>query len=334
MGAGYSARKERRAKLEKLVEEKRIIPEPIVETINQIEEDLDLRKDDHGKPTMPTDRKNDADSKNIKKTPKSGHHSNKNPTRDGSKKAHKTKSITQGEEEEPNHEIDENMEEAEEEVPHGEHHQREAWEEGEEEGEEEDEGSNEFDDISKVNVPQNMKKFVKYDSQKPSDQQGDSEENSHKTGSHSIKKQISIKTLRNPENPKNKPSERKKLKRKTFSKKAMEEVPSITKSELKKVKIRPFPKPKIIDNKPAPIKEKPKEMTVIKEEEPKPPKEDSFFKNFDASKFDFSKYKESQQSWNKKEDGKQKKDIKVLIPEEGQTFLADEVRDQSHRIGA
>jgi hypothetical protein len=30
MGAGYSARKERRAKLEKLVEEKRVVPEEVV----------------------------------------------------------------------------------------------------------------------------------------------------------------------------------------------------------------------------------------------------------------------------------------------------------------
>jgi hypothetical protein len=334
MGAGYSARKERRAKLEKLVEEKRLVPEPIVGSVNKIEEDLNLRKDDQAKPTMPTDRKNDADSKNVKQIGKADHLSNKKPTREGSKKGNKTKSKAQGEEEEHDPENDDNMEEAEEEVPHGEENRREAWEEGEEEGEEEDEGSGEFDELSKMHVPPNMKKYVKYDSQKPSDQQGDSEENSHKTGSHSIKKQISIKTLRNLEKPKDQPSERKKIKRKTFSKKALEEVPSITKSELKKVKIRPFPKPKVIDNKPVPIKEKPKDLTVIKEEEPKPPKEDSFFKNFDASKFDFSKYKESQQSWNKKDDAKQKKDAKILIPEEGPTFLLEEVRVRSHRLGA
>jgi hypothetical protein len=286
-----------------------------------------------GKPTLPTDRKPEPSSKPGKSSAAKKSGSQKSGDKKGSKNKGKTKSKAGTEEEEQNDADEENKEEAEEQ-PHGEEERpREEYEDGEEEGEEEDDGSGEFDELSKMHVPQNMKKYVKYDSQKPSDQQDDSHANSQKTESQSIKKQISIKTLRNKENLHDQPADRNNLKRKTFSKKAMDETPSISKSELKKVKIKPFPKPKVIDNKPSTEKPKSKDLTVIKEEEPKPPKEDSFFKNFDASKLDFSKYKESQQSWNKDNKIKEKKDKKVLIPEEGPTFILEEVSEKPYSLG-
>lgn len=194
-------------------------------------------------------------------------------------------------------------------------------EEGEEEGEEEDDGSGEFDELSKVHVPLKMKKFVRWDSQKPSSQQNFSEEASSNSHVDSSKKKISIKTLTQLHKPAANDTNRGQIKRKTFSKKHLEETPSITKSELKRIKIRPLPKPKAVSNpKETSVKDPPvKNLSVVKEE-PKQPKEDSFFKNFDASNLDFSKYKASQESWNK-----QKKDPKLLTTDSYPTFLDNEV---------
>jgi hypothetical protein len=228
---------------------------------------------------------------------------------------------------EPIEEQEENEEQEEDQDQEMEEQKDQGWEEGEEEGEEEDEGSGEFDELSKMHVPQNMKHFVKFDSQRPSDQQGESEDKSQKSTSKLSKKPISIKTLRVLQKPQEEPADRNKLKRKTFSKQHLEETPSITKSELKRVKIRPFPKNKVVADDP---NKQPKDLPTIKEEEVKPPKEDSFFKNFDASRLDFSKYRESGQSFNKKDGVKEKKDAKVVVPDLGNTFLEEEVSNRAN----
>lgn len=162
-------------------------------------------------------------------------------------------------------------------------------EEGEEEGEEEEEDSGAFDAVSKMNVPNNMKRLVKYKSGQSSNRQtsnNDGEkEQSH--GDKTFSKPFSIKSLSNASIKLSKEANAQlrkvALKRKTESKKYNKTMKTVTKSDMKKMQIRPLPKSL---SKPNFSLLKKKEPEVVSSE----PKEDSFFKDFDASKLDFSKY--------------------------------------------
>jgi hypothetical protein len=206
----------------------------------------------------------------------------------------------------------EGEEEGEEEVAPEEPHQDEEAqyaEEGEEEGEEEEEESAVFDDISQMHIPKNMKRFVKYDSERPFDEQGNDDEEERQS-SKSLAISLNPKSVKTSKQKKEAKEEQKKRiaknKRKTVAPEHNDSIPTIDKSDLKRLKIRPFPK-HLLAKKPEDKKdgEKSAKLTLKKDdsrintgkEAPKlPPKEDSFFKNFDASKLDFSRYDENRHS--------------------------------------
>lgn len=82
------------------------------------------------------------------------------------------------------------------------------------------------------------------------------------------------------------------VKRKTTTGDGAESAATVTKSEMKKMTIRPFPKG-LFKKKPEPQKvESTQTPKVPPAVTPGPPKEDSFLKNLDVSKLDFSKYSE------------------------------------------
>ena len=95
-----------------------------------------------------------------------------------------------------------------------------------------------------------------------------------------------------------------KQKRKTEAPEHNDTIPTINKSDLRKIRIKPFPKSFAVavsikpntakENSLSVIREKPKEKSKPPEL-PKAPREDSFFKDFDASKLDFSRYDEKKQ---------------------------------------
>lgn len=161
-----------------------------------------------------------------------------------------------------------------------------AEEEGEEESEEEDSGP--FDGVSKMNVPPKMKRLVKYDSKHPSkntDRQGEEEASSKLDRTYS--KPFSLKSLpKVHQTPNPEPGARKPLKRHTESKAHNDSVKTATKSELRKMQIKALPKNLSKPNFGILKEKKVSEHSQLK------PKEDSFFKDFDVSRLDFSKYSE------------------------------------------
>lgn len=171
-------------------------------------------------------------------------------------------------------------------------------EQGEEEGEEEDyEDSSVFDGVSKLRLPKNMKHLVK---DRPSESESQSkkskEDQMKKTGGSFYKPDLSIKSP-SAQVAKGGPSEaavaRADVKRRTTTGDGAESLATVTKSEMKKMTIRPFPKGLFVKKQgPATVEPDTKDKGPAVAKVPAPPKEDSFFKNLDVSKLDFSKFSE------------------------------------------
>jgi hypothetical protein len=115
--------------------------------------------------------------------------------------------------------------------------------------------------------------------------------------------------------------DRKAQREKTKTAQDSESLNTITKTELRRITFKPFPKKIVVNNadaKKAPLdKSNEKNKKIVQEESPKEvakPQEDSFFRDFDASKLDFSKYDENKVP---------KKDVEIgPMPS---TFLTEEV---------
>ena len=164
--------------------------------------------------------------------------------------------------------------------------EREEPDAGEEEGEEEsEEDSGPFDGVSKMHVPAKMQRIVKYDSKNPSkdsDRQGEEEASK---ADKTYSKPFSLKSLPKT-SPAAEPKVRKRLKRHTEANGQNASVKTATKSELKRMQVKTLPKNLSKPNF-AILKEK-----KVSEHSQAKPKEDSFFKDFDVSKLDFSKFSE------------------------------------------